>query len=179
LLHLHAVRPCWRHSQPWRLPIFPQSEMRHCGELNQRMILLHSPYRQAPLVLTRVNGPAIDQTPRRPRQPKVGLAYIMPSIRASRDRFTRRCSCATEWLLRPAPTGPPPISDRSGLAADQMPPAVAATQSRPCKHHAQHKGLTRRNSRGGWAARRSGCYAVAAQPLQDPPSRTGVAWPEI
>ena len=135
----------------------------------------------------------------------------MPSIWASRDKFTQRCSCATEWLLRPAPTGPPPIStgvawpqircprllqhlkvglanimpstralrgqihaevglrdgvvatqwlpsprptgspisDRSGLATDQTPPAVAASQSNPCIHHAQHKGLTRQNSRVG------------------------------
>ena len=172
--------PCWHHSQPWRLPIFPQSEAHHCGGVESAHELL-SPYRQDPLILTRVNRPAVNQTPRRLRHLKVYPAYITPSIRASNGKihaevWLRDGVVATVRGGCPAQTAPPHLGPEwPGHRSDA--PAVAASQSRPSIHHAQHKGLKRQNSRGGVAARRSGCYEVAAQPKQHPSisDRSGLA----
>ena len=81
----------------------------------------------------------------------------------------------SRWPWVATPPSQPPISYRSGLATDQVPPDAVASQSSPCINHSPHQGLARHNSRGGVAATEWVLGSGCPNPCRTP--NVGPEWP--
>ena len=129
---------------------------------------------QAPLVLTRGYASITDGTP-----PAIAATESRPCINHGQPQaFKRRDSaeaqlCGGRGCCREA-TQPPqaPLVLTRGYASitDGTPPAIAATESRPCINHGQPQAFKRRDSAEAQLCGGRGCCREATQNPQDPPS---------
>ena len=110
--------------------------------------------------------------PPRLRQLNAGLAYTMASfwpLNGAIQPGVQRCRGGGCCRVATQPPQEPLVLTRVyAPATDQSPPAIAATESRPCINHGQPQAFKRRNSAGEQLCGGRECCQVATQPPQEP-----------